>query len=332
MSYGLSRKNRHGMRPRKSEWVPLPISQRFRSQKNRGANLLLRIIEYSEQAMKQCDKHLTYSRPYKNAIKVYSAIWTPFFWAAMVLLWYIVSQLGIAGLIWWQSVLKSCTVEKFVQNSCAKASEYKRRKRTVSVNPAPTAAVFRAAWKAVEKGPKRGTTALAARLRLGGLLADLEPTVDQSFIRDMDGTIIGRRPGLKGWLQVNCPELLPHYKSLMSYKALVDKMCRALNLHEPDTLDSVLELPTVTPKERAVGAADEDSSEASAEREFPKSIKLRENITLLKSNKEEVVSMFTMMFPKNTQFPDTLVGLEVVVRAALGQPWMRRIPKFSLTA
>ena len=329
MSYGLSRKNRHGMRPRKSEWVPLPISQRFRSQKNRGANLLLRIIEYSEQAMKQCDKHLTYSRPYKNAIKVYSAIWTPFFWAAMVLLWYIVSQLGIAGLIWWQSVLKSCTVEKFVQNSCAKASEYKRRKRTVSVNPAPTAAVFRAAWKAVEKGPKRGTTALAARLRLGGLLADLEPTVDQSFIRDMDGTIIGRRPGLKGWLQVNCPELLPHYKSLMSYKALVDKMGRALNLREPDTLDSVLELPEI-PDGHAESTTEKDAAGAVPARKSPKSINLRNDITLLKSNREEVVSAYRMMFP--AEFPDTLVGLEVVVRAALGQPWMRRVTKSTLTA
>ncbi len=121
--------------------------------------------------------------------------------------------------------------------------------RKFSVNPPPTAAALEAAWAATRGGRRGDPAVLAARLRLGSMLSDLEPVVDQSYIRDETGAIVGRQPGLRGWIGFYTPSLMPHYKSLMAYKALADKLRVALNIEEPDTLDSVLEIGNYTEKE-----------------------------------------------------------------------------------
>ena len=41
---------------------------------------------------------------------------------------------------------------------------------------------------------------------------------------DKDGTIVGRQPGLRGWIGFYTPALLPHYKTLMAYKALAEHL------------------------------------------------------------------------------------------------------------
>ena len=110
------------------------------------------------------------------------------------------------------------------------------------MNPPPTAAALEAAWKATRGGRWGDPAVLAARLRLGAMLSDLEPVVDQSYIRDETGAIVGRQPGLRGWIGFYTPSLLLHYKSLMAYKALADKLRLALHIKEPDTIDNVLEL------------------------------------------------------------------------------------------
>ena len=53
---------------------------------------------------------------------------------------------------------------------------------------------------------------------------DLESAVDNAYIRDETGEIVGRRPGIRGWIDKNCPALSKRYKTLMRYKALADKM------------------------------------------------------------------------------------------------------------
>ena len=118
--------------------------------------------------------------------------------------------------------------------------------RKFSVNPPPTAAALEAAWAATRGGRRGDLAVLAARLRLGSMLSDLEPVVDQSYIRDETGAIVGRQPGLRGWIGFYTPSLMPHYKSLMAYKALADKLRVALNIEEPDTLDSVVEIGNYT--------------------------------------------------------------------------------------
>ena len=119
------------------------------------------------------------------------------------------------------------------------------------MNPPPTAAALEAAWKATRGGRWGDPAVLAARLRLGAMLSDLEPVVDQSYIRDGTGAIVGRQPGLRGWIGFYTPSLLPHYKSLMAYKALADKLRLALHIEEPDTIDNVLELGQQPEAERS---------------------------------------------------------------------------------
>ena len=122
----------------------------------------------------------------------------------------------------------------------ASFEEYEENKRRLcihrktSVNAPPTPEAIRQAWEAA-------CGSLMGKLLAGTLLSDLEPAVDQSYLRAEDGTIVGRRPGLKGWLRENCPDMLPHYKALMSYKALADKLRSALGIEEPDTLAGVLD-------------------------------------------------------------------------------------------
>ena len=75
---------------------------------------------------------------------------------------------------------------------------------------------------------------------LGSLVADLEPAVDASYQRDADGTIVGRAPGIRGWLAENAPELLPHNKALMAYKRLAERFLLACRLDEPGTAEELL--------------------------------------------------------------------------------------------
>ena len=74
---------------------------------------------------------------------------------------------------------------------------------------------------------------LKEKLILGSRIADLEATVDNSLIRDESGTIIGRKPGIKGWFEQNCPSLLPHYGTILHYKELSDKTQKVCHQDDP---------------------------------------------------------------------------------------------------
>ena len=108
-----------------------------------------------------------------------------------------------------------------------------RRRRMASVFPPPSPEALLAAWE-------RSRDSLSERILLGSLVADLEPAVDASYQRDADGTIVGRAPGIRGWLAENAPELLPHYKALMSYKRLAERFRLACGLDEPGTAEELL--------------------------------------------------------------------------------------------
>ncbi len=83
-------------------------------------------------------------------------------------------------------------------------------------------------WK---KASARGN--VTEKLRLGAMLAHVEAAVNNDLIRDETGEIVGRNPGIRGWLKENCPELLPHYKALMHYKAMADKEQMVCGLADP---------------------------------------------------------------------------------------------------
>ncbi len=70
-------------------------------------------------------------------------------------------------------------------------------------------------------------------LRFGSMLCDLEAYCDNSLVRNADGEIIGRNPGVKGWIRMNCPDLLPHYKNAMRYKGIAEKFRQAIGAADP---------------------------------------------------------------------------------------------------
>ncbi len=86
-------------------------------------------------------------------------------------------------------------------------------------------------------------------IRLGGMLHDLECYVDNRLKIDEHGRIIGRQRGIRGWLKALLPELLPHYKRLMQYKAMAIRLRQATNTKDPKPTEELL---TETPHHPAV--------------------------------------------------------------------------------
>ena len=227
--------------------------------------------------------------------------------------------------------------------------------RKTSVNAPPSPEALRRAWEAAHGA--RGS--LAGKLLAGTLLSDLEPAVDQTYVRAGDGTIVGRRPGLKGWMRVNCPDLVPHYKALMSYKALADKLRKALGIEEPDTLDGVIDFGGVVPDAEAKSDGDEGPGMGRGIPDGgwmqPKSLRFHVHYRLLKTNHETVIKRLKSLFldaegaegpqtaaldgaegPQTTLEgaggPQTAAALEGAVRECLGLCWMRRRGRSSRTA
>lgn len=83
-------------------------------------------------------------------------------------------------------------------------------------------------------------TSLEGKILLGSLLGDADAAADHSYIRGDNGEIVGRRGGVRRWLDAVCPELAPYYKTLMRYKALADKFRRVCGLGDPDGAEDAL--------------------------------------------------------------------------------------------
>ena len=83
-------------------------------------------------------------------------------------------------------------------------------------------------------------TSLEGKILLGSLLGDVDAVEDHSYIRGDGGEIVGRHGGVRRWLDAGCPELAPHYKTLMRYKAMADKFRRTCGLGDPDSAEDAL--------------------------------------------------------------------------------------------
>lgn len=114
----------------------------------------------------------------------------------------------------------------------ALATERRKIKRRSTNNPCPTKEQILDAWIKVKDSSE-------AMLRFGSLLEDLECYVDNSLIHD-GGVIIGRRAGIKGWLQMNIPALYLKYKTVMAHKAAAKRMRQIIGLKDPMPLSSVM--------------------------------------------------------------------------------------------
>ncbi len=108
----------------------------------------------------------------------------------------------------------------------ALARERRRVRRRTTLNAAPTADELLAQWAKVKKNPEE-------MIRFGSMLCDLEAYVDNSLLRNENGEIVGRNPGIRGWLNANCQPLAVHYKTVMGYKAMAEKFRQAVGLSDP---------------------------------------------------------------------------------------------------
>ncbi len=103
-----------------------------------------------------------------------------------------------------------------------------RRLCRSSINPMPDIADVIEAYRAA-----RGRGHVAEKIRCGSLLLDAEAGVDSSLIRTEAGEIVGRQPGLRGWIGDRAPWLLNHYVSLMQYRRLAQAFREAHGLRDP---------------------------------------------------------------------------------------------------
>ena len=108
----------------------------------------------------------------------------------------------------------------------ALARERRRVRRRTTLNTAPTADELLAQWAKVKRNPEE-------MIRFGSMLCDLEAYVDNSLLRNENGEIVGRNPGIRGWLNANCQPLAVHYKTVMGYKAMAEKFRQAVGLADP---------------------------------------------------------------------------------------------------
>ena len=105
-----------------------------------------------------------------------------------------------------------------------------------SSSPPPTPEALLAQYdKAKGRGP------VEEKLRLGSMMLDIEAAVDSSLVRDPSGEIVGRNAGVRGWIAENCPELIPHYASLMGYRRLADEFRKVHGLRDPHPATRFLE-------------------------------------------------------------------------------------------
>ena len=108
----------------------------------------------------------------------------------------------------------------------ALAHERRRVRRRTTINAAPMATELLAQWTKVRRNPEE-------MIRFGSMLCDLEAYVDNSLLRNENGEIVGRNPGIRGWLNTNCQPLAVHYKTVMGYKAMAEKFRQAIGLTDP---------------------------------------------------------------------------------------------------
>ena len=118
----------------------------------------------------------------------------------------------------------------------ALAEERRRTGRRRTTNPCPTREEILDAW--VHRRDSH-----AAAVRFGSMIHDLECYVDNSLLRDEAGEIVGRRGGVKAWLQMNIPALYVRYTTVMRYKAMAKKLRQVVGLADPVPAEAVLAEP-----------------------------------------------------------------------------------------
>ncbi|MBR4259343.1 MAG: hypothetical protein IKQ17_09955 [Kiritimatiellae bacterium] len=129
----------------------------------------------------------------------------------------------------------------------ALAAERRKIRDRRTDNACPTKEQILDAWIARRKSHEDA-------IRFGSLIEDLECYVDNALRRDGDGVIVGRNPGVKGWLREHIPALALQYTTVMRYKAAAKKLKQITELSDPMPMDVVLPKVAATVAERDYGA------------------------------------------------------------------------------
>ena len=139
----------------------------------------------------------------------------------------------------------------------ALAAERRKIRARATMNACPTRDAILEAWN-------RRKDSHEAAIRFGSMLEDLECYLDNSLRRSEDGVIIGRNPGIKGWLCDNLPEIYEKYTTAMRYKAAAKKLKQVVELADPTPADVVL--PYGAAEQREEGRRDYGADEIAKER------------------------------------------------------------------
>jgi len=115
----------------------------------------------------------------------------------------------------------------------ALAEERRRIRLRSTLNPCPAMEDIRAALAAARRSPKD-------MLRLGSLMEDLECYVDNSVYFAEDGSLKGRRGGIRRLLANEAPDLYAKYKTLMRYKAMSKRFRQATGTRDPIPTSALL--------------------------------------------------------------------------------------------
>ena len=134
----------------------------------------------------------------------------------------------------------------------ALAAERRKIRARATTNACPTREAILVAWN-------RRKDSHEAAIRFGSMLEDLECYLDNSLRRSEDGVIIGRNPGIKGWLCDYLPEIYEKYTTAMRYKAAAKKLKQVAELADPTPADVVL--PHGAPEQREEGKRDYGADE-----------------------------------------------------------------------
>lgn len=135
----------------------------------------------------------------------------------------------------------------------ALAAERRKIRARRTENACPTEAQILDAWVVRRRSHEDA-------IRFGSLIEDLECYLDNSLRRDEDGVIVGRNPGVKGWLRKCLPALALQYTTVMRYKAAAKKLKQITELSDPTPMDVVLPAKATAGTDAAGAEAGRDYS------------------------------------------------------------------------
>ncbi len=111
-----------------------------------------------------------------------------------------------------------------------------KHKKFESFNPPPSPEALLELW--IHRKDSRETA-----LAFGSALNDLEATIDNRSISTGPNCWRGRRPGLKGWLRENCPDVAAHYDVALRLKRIAQHLRDASEITDPCPPDWLLPHP-----------------------------------------------------------------------------------------